>query len=39
MEIALEGSDAAVIEKRLGEMCESLLANPIIEDYRMEVEA
>jgi len=39
MEIALEGDDAAAIEKRLSEMCESLLANPIIEDYRMEVEA
>lgn len=38
MEIALAGDDRAGLEERLGEMCETLLANPIIEDYRLEVE-
>jgi len=38
MEIEIEGTDAGAIEERLGEMSETLLANPIIEDYRMEVD-
>lgn len=38
MEIEIDGNDAASIEKRLGEMSETLLTNPIIEDYRMEVD-
>jgi phosphoribosylformylglycinamidine synthase len=38
MEVKLSGGDAEKLESRLGEMCERLLANPIIEDYRMEVE-
>ncbi len=38
MEIELAGDDASALEKRLAEMCEKLLANPIIENYRMEVE-
>lgn len=39
MEISLGGDDVTRVRERLSEMCESLLANPIIEDYRMEVEA
>jgi phosphoribosylformylglycinamidine synthase len=38
MEIEIEGVDRATIERRLGEMSEQLLTNPIIEDYQMEVE-
>ncbi len=32
--VELEASDP----KRLGELCEKLLANPLIEDYEIEVE-
>jgi phosphoribosylformylglycinamidine synthase subunit PurS len=39
MEIEIDGTDRATMERRLGEMSESLLTNPIIENYRMEVEA
>jgi phosphoribosylformylglycinamidine synthase subunit PurS len=38
MELKLTGDDKGELESRLGEMSEKLLANPIIEDYRMEVE-
>lgn len=38
MEVNLSGGDSKRIQERLGEMCEKLLANPIIEDYRVEVE-
>ncbi len=38
MELELDGEDKGKLESRLGEMSEKLLANPIIEDYRMEVE-
>lgn len=38
MELALEGEDGDKLEARLLEMCEKLLANPIIENYRVEVE-
>jgi len=38
MELKLSGDDKAKLEERLGEMSEQLLANPIIENYRMEVE-
>ncbi|MBK5092793.1 MAG: phosphoribosylformylglycinamidine synthase subunit PurS [Actinobacteria bacterium] len=39
MELALDGGDEEKLEARLLEMCEKLLANPIIENYRVEVEA
>lgn len=39
MEIEIDGTDRATMERRLGEMSEILLTNPIIENYRMEVEA
>jgi phosphoribosylformylglycinamidine synthase len=38
MELELSGDDKSKLEERLGEMSEQLLANPIIENYRMEVE-
>jgi phosphoribosylformylglycinamidine synthase PurS subunit len=38
MELQLAGDDKAKLEERLGEMSEQFLANPIIENYRMEVE-
>ena len=39
MEVEISGDDPGRIEERLSEMCEKLLANPIIEDYRLEVDA
>lgn len=38
MELELAGDDKEGLEKRLGEMCEKLLSNPIIEDYDLEVD-
>ena len=37
--LEVEGEDAAEIEARVTEMCEKLLANPVIEDYRVELES
>ena len=36
-EITLGGGDRAAAEARLAEMCEKLLANTVVEDYRVEV--
>lgn len=36
--LRLEGSEGGKAEERVREMCERLLANPIIEDYRIQVE-
>lgn len=33
----VEGDDAERIRERVSEMCEKLLANPVIEDYAVEV--
>ncbi len=38
IEIKLRGSDAEKLQKELTGMCEKLLANPIIDDYRYELE-
>jgi phosphoribosylformylglycinamidine synthase len=38
LELTLEESDRARAEARLEEMCRKLLANPVIEDYTVEVE-
>ena len=38
MEVRLSASDRARAEARVREMCERLLANGVIEDYRFEVE-
>lgn len=37
MEIKLEAPDKAEAERLVKEMCTKLLANPVIEDYRLEV--
>jgi len=37
MEIELDAKDGGDEKERLAEMCEKLLANPVIEDYRIEV--
>jgi phosphoribosylformylglycinamidine synthase PurS subunit len=36
--ITLEIEDGGNIEKQIDEMCHKLLANPIIEDYRYEID-
>jgi phosphoribosylformylglycinamidine synthase PurS subunit len=36
--IELDGSDPEVARSRVEEMCRRLLANPVIEDYLIEVE-
>lgn len=38
LEIELEASSRAAAETRVREMCDKLLANPVIEDYRFEIE-
>ncbi len=38
MEIRVNGSDRAQVEEQVHEMCRQLLANPVIEDYRFELE-
>jgi phosphoribosylformylglycinamidine synthase subunit PurS len=37
IDLELAGDDAAAAEKSVGAMCEKLLANTIIEDYRIEI--
>jgi phosphoribosylformylglycinamidine synthase subunit PurS len=37
IELDLSDEDAAVAEGRVAEMCERLLANTVIEDYRVEI--
>lgn len=38
IEIELDASSGDVAEKRLKEMCEKLLANTVVEDYKVEME-
>ncbi len=38
MEITLDTNDRAEAEERLKAMCEKLLANTVVEDYRYELE-
>ncbi len=38
LEVRLHGSDRGAAEARIAEMCRKLLANPIIEDFRFELE-
>ena len=37
IELELDESDAARAEAQIGEMCEKLLANTVIESYRVEM--
>ena len=39
LEIRLDGEDRASAEAQVTEMCRKLLANPVIEDFRFEIEA
>ena len=38
LELRLEGADRASAEAQVTEMCRKLLANPIIEDFRFELD-
>ena len=38
LEFTVEGSARTVAESRIREMCDKLLANPVIEEYRFEIE-
>ena len=38
-EIKLDAKDAASAKARVEEMCKKLLANPVMEDFRVEIEA
>ena len=38
IELDLTGEDVAAAETRVKEMCEKLLANTVIESYRVEIE-
>ena len=39
IELNLSGTDVAAAEARVVEMCEKLLANTVIENYRIEMKA
>ena len=38
LEIRLAGEDRAAAEAQVTEMCRKLLANPVIEDFRFQIE-
>lgn len=38
LELNMEAASREAAEARIREMCDKLLANPVIEDYRFEVE-
>lgn len=38
LEIQLDAPDHAQAQTQLSQMCQQLLANPVIEDYRIELE-
>ncbi len=38
LEVELQGNDRAKAEAQLKDMCEKLLANTVVEDYRFELE-
>jgi phosphoribosylformylglycinamidine synthase len=35
--LTIDGADPVAVEERVREMCERLLANPVMEDYHIEV--
>ncbi len=37
IEVMVNGTDAEIIKKEVEEMCKKLLANPVIEDYLVEI--
>ena len=38
LEIRLDGEDRASVEAQVTDMCRKLLANPVIEDFRFQLE-
>jgi phosphoribosylformylglycinamidine synthase PurS subunit len=38
LELKVEAASRAAAESRIREMCDKLLANPVIEDYRFEIQ-
>ena len=38
LEVELESGDPAAMKERLHAMCDKLLANPVVEDFRFEVD-
>ena len=38
LELRLDGEDLATAEAQVTEMCHKLLANPVIEDFRFQIE-
>jgi phosphoribosylformylglycinamidine synthase len=38
LEIELEGSDVEKARRQMDEACHKILSNPVIEDYRFEIE-
>jgi phosphoribosylformylglycinamidine synthase len=38
LEIELEGNDVELAKRQLNEACHKILSNPVIEDYRFEIE-
>ena len=38
LELKIEATSREAAESRIREMCEKLLANPVIEEYRIEIE-
>ncbi|HYV30664.1 MAG TPA: phosphoribosylformylglycinamidine synthase subunit PurS [Candidatus Binatia bacterium] len=38
LEVELTGSDKAIARRQLEEACHKFLSNPLIEDYRLEIE-
>ena len=38
LEIELAGADKAMASKQIAEACHKILSNPVIEDYRFEIE-
>ena len=39
LQVRVEGTERVRVEAQVHEMCQKLLANPVIEDYRFELEA
>ena len=37
IELDMNGTEKAVVEKKIKEMCEKLLANTVIEEYRFDI--
>ena len=37
VDLDIEGTDEALVRSRVDEMCAKVLANPVMEDYRIEI--